>query len=339
VVAFTAYITRKNSLHAVLLGIALGLSWLVKGIMMPLTLIIGLFLLIHFYRSKNMKQLQQAVIVGLVFIFTLAPYVLYQNTGLKKRLTGPYLNIPNSSKGDFIFISTQGRIMLLESHNEYIKYGFWSEISYNNPNSFYARDGMAGKPQIWRVVNFYKHFPARFFRLMKEKISSGFLVFYSFWGILLLFLFDNIRLLLERYRWWNRLNKVYLVTSMLAFLALFELVVYKLRGNVYGWTKQPIFELIDAVNTYFVIGLALVVTFIIVNYKKSLAVKVPHIFAFILLNFALMIILSCVPRLEFRYVKVIENLFILFFFTYFIQYARQLISSFKKQFVLTDEPD
>jgi hypothetical protein len=314
IVVFQFHYSRNNILSAIQLGFVLALSWLTKGILMPLSVFLFGYYFWKFIRSKNRKIFINTAAMGMMFILTILPYSLYVNSHSK----------------EFILISSQGKIVMLESHNEFIKYGFWGPQGRTDPKSFYYNDHMENASQLTRVANFYKHHPELIFKLLKEKLITGFTVLSFFWLLIFCIIADHIRLLIERYCKNRNISRLYGLFSIVLIIAGFVLIAMRLKGQLYLLDTR-IFKWFDFVDVFFIPLLLFIVVLVIWNYKKEKAIQYPFILSAVILNFLFMVAATCLPILDNRYVKVIDFIFVLLSVHYLISYITKVFVNSKTQ--------
>jgi hypothetical protein len=123
-------------------------------------------------------------------------------------------------------------------------------------------------------------------------------------------------------------NKAYGVLSLGMIIAAFILVLLKIKWQFY-FLDNSIFKWLDLMNIIYFPLLLLLIVLSLWNYKKPKLIESPLIFNALILNFMLMIALTCVPILETRFVKVIDYIFILLAIYYLASYIRNVIMEFK----------
>ena len=314
IVSFQYHYSRNSIRSAILLGLVLGLSWLTKGILMPLTVFLFGYYLWKFIRTKNNKILYNNIALGIAFVCTILPYSLFVNSHSK----------------EFILISNQGKAMMLDSHNEFVKYGFWGWKRQTDPKSFYLNDKMENAATLKRIANFYSHHPELILKLIKEKLISGFLVLIFCWLLILCFIADQISLLLQKYSSNRIIKKLYGVLSIVFIIAGFVLVAGRLKGQLY-FMNTGIYKWLDLMTVLFIPLLILMAALYIWNFKKQKALQIPFILSAIILNFVFMVAATCVPILDTRFVKVIDFIFILLAVHYLINYSKKVLTILNKQ--------
>jgi 4-amino-4-deoxy-L-arabinose transferase-like glycosyltransferase len=311
IVAFQMHHRRNSIVSALFLGFMLGLSWLTKAIIMPLTLFLFGYYAWKFIRTKNKTILVNTIVIGIMFVLTILPYSVYVNTHSK----------------EFIMISSQGKAAMLDSHNEYVKYGFWGWQWQTDPKSYYHTDDQK-ESTIKRIVNFYMHYPSLFLKLIKDKITTGFAVLSFFWLLMLCMLADQVRLVILRYVKNKLLIKTYGLLSLVMIITGFLLIFIRLRNQLY-FLDNSIFKWLDLMGIVFVPLILILAALYVWNYKKEKAISSPLIFNALILNYVFMIAVTCVPIMETRYVKVIDYIFILLSVHYLLSYIRLVKTTFK----------
>jgi len=248
----------------------------------------------------------------LMFLITLLPYSIYVNAHSK----------------EFILISNQGKAMMLDSHNEFVKYGFWGWQRQTDPKSFYLNDNMQNASNLKRIANFYMHYPELIFKLIKEKLASGFLVLSFCWLLILCLLADHFRLIINRFVRKKFFRGIYGSISLAMILFGFIMVLIRLKCQLY-FLNTGIYKWLDIMNIIIIpLALALIIL-VIWNYKKQKVITIPFIMTAVILNFMFMVAATCVPILDTRFVKVIDFVFILISVHYFIRYTT-VISTLEK---------
>jgi 4-amino-4-deoxy-L-arabinose transferase-like glycosyltransferase len=166
------YWREKHSLFiSVLLGVALGISLLVKGSLIFIPLLIVFFELYQLLQSKKQfMRLVSLVVVLLFFVGTIIPWSIYASKKSSSR----------------IILSTQDSNILLDNNNEFCTNGKWHQEWKSNPSSYYNRHPELLKTPSWAVVQFYSSHPKDFFVIMWRKYLTSFAPIGWFWMILII---------------------------------------------------------------------------------------------------------------------------------------------------------
>lgn len=157
-VAWIRFVRRCTTSSGILFGLTLAFAVLVKG---SLIFIPPLFLSYMIARGGKQSQAFTRSRVALVALAFLAPVLAYSMW-------------VSSWEGQAIYISTQGRDVLLDGHNELaLESGQWSPDWKNDPSTFYsrtlARDGERGTLAL--VAGYYLARPGDLFRIARRKIE------------------------------------------------------------------------------------------------------------------------------------------------------------------------
>lgn len=158
VVAYALFEARRTVPRALLVGIALGLGLLVKGSLVFIPPLLGLFLCFRWLWTRRTSDFVHLSAIIVAAVLTIAPWSIYAST----------------QSGRFILLSTQAESILLDSHNEYVTNGAWYQEWRDDPQSFYNNDGLEGRSALLRVANFYRHHPILLPRIALEKLVAGF---------------------------------------------------------------------------------------------------------------------------------------------------------------------
>ena len=343
VVSWLYHKKHQSYFSFALLGFVLGISWLSKGILMPITLFVFIYEGLGFLKNKNKQLFTKLCLMVGVFILPILPYSIYVNLHAKEYyatfdgIVGkPYPSADYTKKPSFIFISTQGKTMLLDAHNEYVYYGFWNPQWKNEPRSFYNNDKMSDKSAAIRIFNFYSSHPKLIFKLLKEKILSGFFTMYFFCFVILIFIFDSVRMLfLSFFEKRKLIYSIFLVSTVLLIISGMLLYVTTFSGPVY-FMRQSFFQHYVLMGNIMIGTLLFMLIAAILNRKKEKLIHPPFIISATFLSFVFMIAITCDPGVEFRFVKLLDFIFILFSFYYFFVYLELALKickslSFKKQ--------
>jgi len=294
IVFWIRYDNKNTFVNAVLLGLLLGVSWLTKGILMPLACFIMLLMFVKFIRQKKRSVFYKLLIIGCSFLLPIAVYSIYLNTKLDK----------------FVLISTQGEAALLDSHNEYMKNGFWAPDWRQYPNSFYNTDQMKNRPAFLRVINFYKSHPKLILKLAKDKLLYGFMVFYSIWLLYLILLADGLLWITGRFIKNKHAVRLVGYVIFIGFLSAFARVIMLLQGNEYILNEKLVAQ-ITSLGSYFIWLLLAGTGMLLLGIYNKRFSGIPNIFIIIFTSFVIMVVLTCLPIREIRYIKVIDFMFIL----------------------------
>lgn len=158
VVTYEFFEARRTLLHAFLVGFTLGVGLLMKASLLFIPPLLGIFLLVRWFRTKKVTDLLHLSGIGIACILTIAPWSVYASR----------------QSGKFILLSTQTEAILLDAHNEYVKDGLWYQEWRDDPRSFYNNDGLEGRSAWVRVANFYRFHPLLLPRLAFDKLIGGF---------------------------------------------------------------------------------------------------------------------------------------------------------------------
>ena len=193
---------------------------------------------------------------------------------------------------------------VLDGHNEYVS-GDGGHAEWRiNKDSFYNNDNMGGASSICRIVNFYMYHPHLIFRLMWNKINSGFSHFKYLWVILILFIVEAL------YRYSSKFltNRKFWQVSGILVLPLILLPVY-----------YPVED-----NNYFSIALLMLVALLIVLIikGKQTVFKAPAIFYFVFINFVLFTIMATGEK---RWTQVMDFIIVLSAIHYLFKYYIELL--------------
>jgi hypothetical protein len=187
---------------------------------------------------------------------------------------------------------------------------------------------MEGKPTSLRVLNFYSYHPELILKLAKDKLVTGFFVYYSFWLIILLLVADRLSLLVNRLVRKKILRKVF-ITGIAIGLFLAAIRIFDtLWGNEY-LISEKLLAFIKQVNRYFVWGLIVLLGLLLLNFRQKLLIRIPFIFTAVIAGFAGMVVLTCLPIQELRFVKVIDYVFLLIAIVYLFEYLAFVADSIK----------
>lgn len=158
VFTYALFEARRTVPRALLVGIALGAGLLGKASLLFIPLLLGIVLLLRWFRTKRRLDLLHLCVLTIACVIVVAPWSLYASM----------------RSGKFVPLSTQTESILLDSHNEYIKNGLWYQEWRNDLQSFYNNDGLQGRSVWLRIANFYRYHPLLLPRLMFEKLIEGF---------------------------------------------------------------------------------------------------------------------------------------------------------------------
>ncbi|MFH1319477.1 MAG: hypothetical protein ABII90_02335 [Bacteroidota bacterium] len=194
----------------------------------------------------------------------------------------------------------------LDGHNEYVSGNGGSSEWRINKDSFYNNDNMGDASSICRIVNFYRYHPLLIFKLMWNKINSGFSHFKYLWVILILFIVETL------FRYSSKL--------------LTKTLFYRVSGIiVLPLVLLPVYYPIED-NNYFSLALLMLVALLIVliSKGKQTIFNAPAIFYFVFINFVLITIFSTGEK---RWTQVMDFIIVLsaihYLFKYYIEVIRR----------------
>lgn len=307
IICYTYFEFKRTIFSSCCLGLILGLSWLTKGILMPIAGFVLLLLLIRYFKVKTKQSIRLFVITCLFFVIPIAIYSAYINTRSNK----------------FVLISTQGEAILLDSHNEYMKNGFWAPDWRQYSSSFYNNDHKNGQSAVGRVLYFYMNNPNMVIKLAKEKIVTGFFIYHSVWLIVLLLFFENLSIILNRFLTSKTTQRIKGIAISFLLLFSFAFIVWIIADNVY-FISDKLLLFIVFLNKYLFWLLIPLIILMIYNSRKPGIFKIPSIFTIILLSFLTMVVLTCLPIRELRFIKVIDFIMLFIAVIYCIHFFEDL---------------
>jgi len=306
---FLLFEKKSNFITAILLGISIGIGFLIKGSFLFLPLLIVCFLIYRYFKTKEKKQIANLILVTGFTLACIVPWSVYAT----------------KQSGKPIFISTQGDQILLDGNNEFAT-GAWANQWAKDSTSFYNNDKMEDKSAAIRVLNFYAHYPEKLPVLISQKIVRGFIPFYSLWVLVALFFTENIGLFVRKYFPKKRIDAIVQLLVGAITLGLVSLgSTFKYAAIYNGFVNHSFLFL-------FIVILLLVFYFI---NKEKLLIELPMSFKILFLNFFFIITAFFADGSEnsSRFVYVICFLFTLTSLYYF--YA--LTSDIYKRIKTTDK--
>jgi 4-amino-4-deoxy-L-arabinose transferase-like glycosyltransferase len=293
-ISYIYYETRKSTLSNIILGIMLGIGLLTKGSLLFIPIMVFLYLIRQCYRNRQIKPFKDLLLMFLFFILTILPWSLYA-----------------SIKSDsIIFLSSQGKHVLMDCNNEYCVDGGWHPEWETTEKSFYRHDGMGddASPAL-RVLNFYKSHPSLFPKIMMSKIITGFSTLTYLWVIICLIIMGYYGSLIEKYL---KNPFYYLIFIALSVVSITFFVNYQFFIPF----KIHLFEILLLFLLPPLLFLA-----------KPL-IKIPTLFYFYLSNFFFIAIISFG---ETRYIGVMSFIFILVAIQSLIEYFLHYLKYFTRK--------
>jgi len=294
---FVFYQKKQNIWTGILLGLVLVYGLSVKGSLIFIPVLMLSYLL--WWSIKKKKKIYPLILAGLLFLFCIFSWSNYASMKLQKR----------------IIISEQADEVLMDGNNEYSS-GWWAREWRDHPESFYRTDKMENKSSLVRVLNFYKHHPAKLPELVIKKMMTAFVPQLF---LLLLILLMGIRSITYKI---NKAKIKYLLAIVGLVIILALSVVH-----TYVMLNQQLLINAHAVimsNILYILLLGIITTgllHLVFQYRKVLFADVPVLFYIVSLNF---IALTIILFGDARFVMVMHFLFILVFFEQTFSYFDQL---------------
>ena len=154
---FSFYERKRTLARAALLGFVSGVALLVKGDLVFIPVIVILVLLYRSWRKRG--ALIQAVVYGAMCAVTITPWSLYASR----------------ESGQFVVLSTQGSLVLLEGNNELAwTDGIWHPEYVTDSSAFYNRAEIQRLPVPLRVVRFALRHAGRIPAMVSAKLNEAF---------------------------------------------------------------------------------------------------------------------------------------------------------------------
>ncbi|HOY31897.1 MAG TPA: glycosyltransferase family 39 protein [Bacteroidales bacterium] len=123
----------------------------------------------------------------------------------------------------YLMVQLFGTTGLLDINNEFASDGYLSDEWAFNPSSHYSNDGLSGKPDLLRVLNFYYHYPSKILSITSAKLNSYFsknfiLPVFILLAISALLLNLLLQIKQKGYVWKNVFVLFFLITTGLLFI-------------------------------------------------------------------------------------------------------------------------
>jgi len=292
-IALIFFVSRGTRLSSVLLGVALGVSLLVKGSLIFVPAILAVALLWRAYRQKNIELFKRLVFVGGAMILTILPWSTYASI----------------KSGKLIVLSTQGENVFLDGNNEHADDGGWHPEWHQDDDSFYNSDAVRHMSWPVKVMKFHLKYLNRMPTVLKAKLTRAFSPLFALWVIFLLIIID----------YWG--NKIRQMSNSFAY-SVFMLATLTglLMSLALSFVETPYGEylmLLSRTNlnfrwTFFIVLTATIVA-VSIDRKTRLSIEFPLALTAFFLNF---IILTLLTFGESRFVGVMDFMFILVAFQY-----------------------
>lgn len=302
---------RKDILGNLVFGIITGLALLVKGSFIFIPLIVLTIKLFESFKQKERKLLINSLVYLIFTALTIFPWSYYAS----------------SKSGKLIILSTQGEVVLLDTHNEYSQ-GGWAPEWISKPESFYNNDNMKGQAAWKRVLNFYKTFPEKLPILTIQKIIFGFIPFLYLWLIFGLFIVENIRLFIEKFIKNKIIEIVFLIIFGIPFLGTMIYIKQFDYNNFYDKINEHLYSVFLIFALPFILGGIRN----LLKLKKTFILEIPGIFVILFVNFFILTasLLGEISSRGNRYVLVSYFIMITFFCYHFLRYVKFLYSRYSK---------
>jgi 4-amino-4-deoxy-L-arabinose transferase-like glycosyltransferase len=161
VISYIFFDKKRSIISCILLGISLGFILLVKGTFIFIPFLLGLYLIFRVIKTKSSSLLKQTLVIVFSSVITVLPWSVYAS----------------KKSGTIIFVSSQGKTVLLDYNNEYNLDGHWHPEYRKDVNSFYNKDGINADKTLKKVLNFYTKNSKMFIPILINKFKSGFSTF------------------------------------------------------------------------------------------------------------------------------------------------------------------
>ena len=302
---------KKSIVSNIVFGVVSGFSLLVKGNLIFIPFIVFAIKFISAIKLKNKNLFINSIIYLSFVVLTILPWA----------------NYASNRAGETIILSTQGKQVLLDGHNEYAQ-GGWTPGWSSNKDSFYNNDNMEGKSIILRIINFYKHYPLKLPKLAIQKLIFGFIPFVYLWLLFTLIIIENIRNIIERVVKNKKIEFYFLIFVGLPVLTLILYVKYYYYYEFYDTINNNLYFLF----IFFILPFILLSIKKINRSKSGFEFKIPEIFIIFFLNFFFLtiIIFGDIYLKKNRFVGVANFMMITLFSYQILAYLKFLINRLKK---------
>ena len=171
--------------RAVVMGLLLSFSLLVKGSFLFLPVLFPIYALLIFHKKLTRKKLLDTM--GFLAIGIVIPLAIWST----------YASIKD---GQFLFLSHQGQYLLQSGNNELtiLQHGGWQKNWYKHENMFYNQPDIKDLPITKQVVLFYFKFYRFIPRIIQNKLHVGFINFSFIKAFLLFYMLKNLFLIYRR---------------------------------------------------------------------------------------------------------------------------------------------
>jgi len=310
--AWLLYHLKQNIFSSVIFGIFMGIGLLIKGSFVFIPIIFCCYFLWSYFNTRLRTKLIHLFFIILSSILIVLPWSYYASSKSKS----------------VIILSTQGSVVLLDSHNEFSN-GGWAPGWKNDKNSFYNNDGMQNSSAMLRVINFYKHFPKFLPELFVKKVVFGFIPFIYLWLIIATLFVDSLGFFILKYL---KSKKVHFASFLFIAIPLYSVIIY-----IWNYDYENFYD--GLANHYYIFFFVCLIPFVMYIIKTKLdkakeykILKIPIVLKIILINFFLIttILLAEIFGRGNRYVAVINFIFIIIALIYIVSYFQFSIKTMKE---------
>ena len=303
IVAYIYFEIKGSITASIILGITLGIGLLVKGSLVFIPILLLLFLLNMYRKTRNKILFRNMAIISSSMAIAILPWSVYASV----------------TTGKMIALSTQTSEVILDSNNELSTDGSWhpewrKDVSHKE-NYFYNNDGMGSSSPFLRAMHFYKLHPNLLFETLKNKLAKGYSSFTFLWILIALFILESAVILIRK-------NFDLLKTFLFLILPLLTMLFY-----FFIFAPEPLVKFIETNFTSILFGIILLLP-VILYLRKQFSLSIPYLLHVIFLNFLILTLLTCGLR---RFIEVMDFIFILCAVQYVINFMMTIKSRLNEQ--------
>ena len=294
--AIGIFLKNKTNRNAVIMGVVIGISLLVKGTLIFIPMILVGILGIDAIRTKSIQPIKSIVATVIGMAIFIIPWSTYATIKQDK----------------FTLLSNQGSELLLDSNNEFTKDGSWHpeyrKDKANPQNYFHNQAERKDKSSLQKVISFYSKNPGNILPSMANKLHLGLNPFPYLWIILLALFLEFTRNKLPNKEMVGKTTTpllLIMVAISTIFLLNYSEHQFIPNGNIFGNQLLPKFLTITMVIVFSL-------TSLVAFFRRNIMAFGLHIiFYVVIMNF---ILLTLTFYGSVRFVKVADFVFVFFAF-------------------------